>query len=616
MTAIVCLTQRSLPLARRIQAAIPGAAVHGLATRVAECDVPFADTRAHVGRLFQDGTPIVAICAAGILIRSIAPYLGNKRAEPPVLAVASDGSAIVPLIVAHGGGNKLARLLADVLGGKATLTTGGDVEFGFGLDDPPQGWVVANPEAAKGVTARLLAGQHVGLTVEAGEAAWLDSVFLPRHSREGGNPDGRPVDSRLRGNDEKGGILVTARAVFSETELVLHPPVLALGVGCERDAPADELFALAEASLAEAGLSPASVACVVSLDLKSDEAAVHALAAKLGVPARFFTAEQLLEETPRLAIPSDAVFREVGCHGVAEGAALAAVGSAGSLIFPKRKSARATCAIAQSTVSLDPDRVGRPRGKLSVVGMGPGQGSWRTPEASRALALASEIVGYRLYLDLLGDAIAGKPTHATELGEETARARRAIELAAEGRHVALVSSGDAGIYGLATLACELIAGATDPAWRRIELEFIPGISALQAAAARLGAPLGHDFCAISLSDLLTPWDAIERRLEAAGQGDFVIALYNPRSERRAWQLPRALEILKAHRPVDTPVALARNLGRADEAISVTTLSQLDPEDVDMLTLVMIGSSATRSLEFGGRAMIYTPRGYAQKRERA
>jgi cobalt-precorrin 5A hydrolase / precorrin-3B C17-methyltransferase len=393
---------------------------------------------------------------------------------------------------------------------------------------------------------------------------------------------------------------------------VLHPPVLALGIGCERGCTGDEIAALAQATLAEHGLAAGAVAAVVSLDIKTDEPALHDLAARLGVPARFFSAAELLAETPRLATPSEAVFRETGCYGVAEGAALAAVGRAGALIVPKRKSARATCAIARAAVPLDATRIGRARGRLAVIGIGPGDAAWRTAEADAALAASEDVVGLALYLDLLGAAIAGKGRHESGLGAEAERARRALDLAAAGRSVALVSSGDAGIYGLAALVLELIDREERPEWRRVALSVVPGVSALQAAAARLGAPLGHDFCAISLSDLLTPWPTIERRLIAAAQGDFVVALYNPRSARRRTQLGAARDILLKDRAPETPVALARNLGRAGERVSITTLAALDPQDVDMLTLVLVGSSATRRVP-GDPPRLYTPRGYAAKR---
>ncbi len=329
------------------------------------------------------------------------------------------------------------------------------------------------------------------------------------------------------------------------------------------------------------------------------------------MPARFFDPARLEAETPRLANPSDRVFREVGCHGVAEGAALAAAGPEGELIVAKTKSARATCAVARAPGPiLD---AGRPRGALAVVGLGPGAPDWRTPEASAAVRAASDLVGYRLYLDLSGPPAAGQIHHAYALGEEEIRVRAALDLAAEGRSVALVCSGDPGIYAMAALVFELLDREARADWKRVAVTVVPGVSALQAAAARIGAPLGHDFCAVSLSDLLTPWPAIEQRLKAAAEGDFVVALYNPVSKRRSRQLAAAVEILRTKRTGDTPVVLARNLGRPGEEIAVIALDELTPDRVDMLTVVLVGSTATRRVPRGeGGCWVYTPRGYAAK----
>jgi len=593
--AIIVLGPSALPLARKMKALLPGARIHAPAARRLEADVHFARAAPHIAALFAAGTPIVGLCAAGILIRAVAPLIDDKRGEPPVVAVAEDGSSAVPLLGGHRGANALARAIADLAGGHAALTTAGELRLGFALDEPPPGWRVANPERAKAVTAALLADEPVALRIEAGTADWLTASGA-RFA----------ADAPLA-------IRVTDRAASrDERALVLHPPVLALGIGCERGCTSAEIAALVETILAEHGLAAGAVAAIVSIELKLDEPALHEFAAQLGVPARFFTAAELLAQTPRLATPSDAVFRATGCYGVAEGAALAAVGTAGALVVPKRKSARATCAIARAAAPLDAARLGRAQGRLAIIGIGPGDPAWRTAEADAALAASEDVVGYGLYLDLLGADIAGKARHESGLGAEEERARRALDLAAAGSSVALVSSGDAGIYGLAALVFELIDREARPDWRRIALSVVPGVSALQAAAARLGAPLGHDFCAVSLSDLLTPWPVIERRLRAAAEGDFVVALYNPRSARRRTQLPAARAILLAHRAPETPVALARNLGRAGESVIVTTLGALSPEDVDMLTLVLIGSSTTRRVA-GDKPRLYTPRGYAAKR---
>jgi cobalt-precorrin 5A hydrolase/precorrin-3B C17-methyltransferase len=572
---------------------MPGAPLHGLAARVPDADMTFTDTIAHLRSLFAAGTPIVGICASGILIRALAPLLQDKRSEPPVLAVAEDGSTVVPLLGGHGGANALARRIATVTGGAAAVTTAGDLTLGVALDEPPKGWRIANPDAVKPLTAAMLAGAPVALRVESGDSAWLRAAYAFTEEA--------PL-----------GVCVShSTATPTHDRLVYRPPVLALGVGCERGVAPAELEELVRTTMARHDLAPDSVACVSSLSLKADEGAIHALAGSLGVPARFFSAEELAREEPRLATPSDIVRSAVGVAGVAEAAALASAGPDATLLVSKQRSARATCAVALALSDIDPWTVGRARGQLFVIGIGPGDAGWRTPEADAALAQASEIVGYGLYLDLLGSAIAGKHRHESALGAEEARARVALDLAAQGSSVALVSSGDAGIYGLATLVFELLERG-DAAWRRVAVRVCPGLSALQAAAARIGAPLGHDFCAISLSDLLTPWAEIERRLHAAADGDFVVALYNPASMRRRDQLRQAIAILKAQRPPETPVIIARNLGRTGETVTTVALASFDPESIDMLTLLLVGSSRTRSFASGAARWVYTPRGYATK----
>ncbi len=592
---VVFIAPSAEATARRAAAAL-GGALHGRAgADVAIPDVPGAVAE-HLRALFLAGRPVVGVMAAGILIRALAPVLARKGAEPPVVALAEDGSAAVPLLGGHRGANALAVRLADALGGQAAVTTAGDLSLGVALDAPPPGWRLERPADAKAAMAGLLAGRPARLS---GRAGWL-APLATRPSVTVAPEPAEPV----------------VLAVEGAEPLVWRRPRLALGVGCARSCPADELIGLARRALAEAGYAEAEVARVVSVDLKADEAAVHALAAALGVEARFFPPDRLERETPRLATPSATVFAEVGCHGVAEGAALAAAGPAATLAIAKRKTANATVAAAEIGEGGEP---GRPRGRLAVVGLGPGAADWRTPEATRLVAEAEEIVGYGLYLDLLGPLATGKALRDFPLGAETERCAYALERAGEGARVALVCSGDPGIYAMAALVMELLdRGAVSPAARRAEIVIAPGISALQAAAARAGALLGHDFCAVSLSDLLTPRETILRRLRAAAEGDFVIALYNPVSARRRTLLGEAREILLAHRPPDTPALLARDLGRPGERLAARTLASLDTAEVDMLTVVLVGSSASRAARSGdGRAgaggtWLYTPRGYAAR----
>jgi cobalt-precorrin 5A hydrolase / precorrin-3B C17-methyltransferase len=589
--AILILGESGATLGRQLRAALPGARLHGPRIRPGDWDETYERASIRIGQLFESGQPIIGICASGILIRSIAPLLAAKREEPPVVAVAEDGSVAVPLVGGHSGANALARAIAELTGGFAAITTAGDLRFGLALDEPPPGWNIADPARVKPILAALLAGEPVGLIEEAPGAAWLRAGQI-RWAEAGPHR-----------------VVVTDRAALPETDaLIFHPPILALGIGCERGCSAEEISDLAHSTLAAAGLSPKAVAAVVSIELKLAEPALHALAAELAVPTRFFPAARLLDETPRLTERSAAAFRATGCWGVAEGAALAAAGADGALVVAKQKSRRATCAVARAAQPIAANAIGRGRGKLAVIGIGPGDPSWRTPEASAALARATDVVGYGRYLDLLGGAIAGKRRHASAIGEEEARVRLALGLAAEGRSVALVSSGDAGIYGLAPLAFELLDNAGRADWNAIEIVVYPGISALQAAAARAGAPLGHDFCAISLSDLMTPWERIRARLEAASAADFVIALYNPRSERRRARLAEAAEILLRHRLRETPVFVGRNLGREGEERGIIQLCELADADIDMLTIVLVGSSQTCRID-GDPPHLYTRRGY-------
>ncbi len=247
-------------------------------------------------------------------------------------------------------------------------------------------------------------------------------------------------------------------------------------------------------------------------------------------------------------------------------------------------------------------------GRLRIVGLGPGPASWLTPEASAALAEATDLLGYAPYLDRLSLAPSQR-RHASDNREELARARHALSLAAAGHAVAVVSGGDPGIFAMAAAVFEAVERG-EPQWRALDIEVLPGVSAMQAAAARLGAPLGHDFCAISLSDNLKPWDIVARRLRAAAGGDFVIALYNPASTARPRRIHDAFDLLRGCKSADTPVAFARAVGRADERLTRSTLGEVDPALVDMATLVMIGSSETRYVaRESAEPWMLTPRSY-------
>lgn len=589
---VVVALSRSGEATAHAVAKVLDAQVHGREGRVDVADAFFANALDHVRDLFAAGVPVVGVCASGILIRAVAPLLADKTTEPPVVSVSDDGAVVVPLLGGHRGANKLAARISNALGAVAAVTTAGDVALGVALDEPPAGWRLVNREDAKGAVATLLAGG--GATVK-GDAPWLTL------------PPGEALQISA---------MMESVPDLGPAHLHFAPQVLTIGVGCARNCPPDELAALVAQTLAEAGLSAAAVHSVNTIDLKADEPAVIALARDLDVPLRLFPADALEAETLRLANPSDVVFAEVGTHGVSEAAALAQAGTDATLYVAKQKTANATCAVALAPAPLLVAQ-GRARGKLSIVGIGPGQAAWRTPEVSFMVAQAEELVGYGLYIDLLGPLAIDKERSDFPLGGEEDRCRYALEQAGKGKTVALVCSGDAGIYAMGALVFELLdrgpdeMGVSDAA-RRVEVVCSPGVSALQGAAARAGAPLGHDFCAISLSDLLTPRDDILRRLKAAAEGDFVIAFYNPVSKTRRTLLAEARDILLQHRPAGTPVMLATSLGRPEENLRYRRLDQLEVDEVDMLTVVLVGSSNSRLAQLGEGPRMFTPRGYARK----
>ena len=583
---VMALSRSGEAVAHKVAAAL-GLAVHGREGRVDQADAYFGNALDHARDLFAAGVPIIGVCASGILIRAVAPLLSDKRSEPPVLSVSDDGSVVIPLLGGHRGANRLAQEIATVLEAKAAVTTAGDVAIGVALDAPPAGYRLANPLDAKDAMAAILAGEGISLTGE--------NIF------------------DLEANGGAVNLVVSEAPVEGNAKtLVYHPQTYVVGVGCARNADAEELWSLVTTTLQNAGIAQGAVACVATIDLKGDEPAMNTVAKRLGVPLRLFTAEEL--EAQKIANPSDVVFAEVGCHGVSEGAALAA--SDGKLVVEKTKAANTTCAIARANAPIT-EMKGRSRGRLSVVGIGPGQATWRTPEVSKLVAEADELVGYGLYIDLLGPLAHGKIRSDFPLGGEEDRCRYALERAGEGRNVALVCSGDAGIYAMGALTFELLdrspeaLGVSDAA-RRVDVVCSPGVSALQGAAARAGAPLGHDFCTISLSDLLTPRDDIIRRLHAAAEGDFVIAFYNPVSKTRRTLLAEARDILLQHRPADTPVMLASSLGRPEEYVRYRRLADLEVDEVDMLTVVLVGSSNSRLAQLGEGPRMFTPRGYARK----
>lgn len=539
--AIVILGQGSLATARSIQQVYPGALIHGLAGRVEGADQAYSEFGATVRQLYQQGTPIIALCAAGIVIRTLAALLLEKGEEPAVLAVAEDGSAVVPLLGGLGGVNIMAREIAAALGVAAAITTSGELRFGTCLLNPPQGYQLADLELGKRFVSDLLAGEQVRIE---GAAPWLEQANLPQ-------------DQQARLSIHVG----SAERVPAANELLIYPKNT--WVTCR---PGVGLAARVRQALQQDGIAVQSLACLLADDADMASGELHEAALELGVPLRF---------TALAAGPDIVIHSAAG--------------------------------------PVDLAQLGRPRGRLAVIGLGPGAAELMVPAVKAELARCSDVLGYETYVRMAGPFRADQVQHCTDNREEMQRARHAFELAAQGRSVVVVSSGDPGVFAMAAAVLEALHESSDPAWQRVELEILPGVSASLATAAQAGAPLGHDFCVMSLSDNLKPWFIIEKRLDLACQADLALAFYNPISRSRPWQLGRALEIVAQHRLAATPVVLGRDIGRPGQTLRTTTLGQLTPDQVDMRTMVLIGSSTTCAFpRVGGGEWVYTPRWYGEK----
>jgi cobalt-precorrin 5A hydrolase / precorrin-3B C17-methyltransferase len=487
---LIAVTAAGRAAAARLAASWPG--------ETRSYDGPAAQS---LPRAWGECDGIVCFLAAGAVIRLIAPLLGDKHTDPAVVCVDEAARFAVALAGGHAGGaNALAARAAAVLGAEPVITTASDAAGLPGLDD--LGWPAEGAVAA--VTRALLDGDPVAL--EADETWPLPPLQVV--------PAGEEAGYR---------ILVTDRVVpADERTVLLRPPSLVAGVGASRNVSGAEVLGLVEETLAAAGLSPASVTALATVDAKAAEPGLVAAARQRGWPLLTYPAARLAAVP--VPNPSEAALAAVGTPSVAEAAALA---SADVLVVPKRKSAMATVAIGQI----------HPRGRLAVIGIGPGARDLLPPRAVAELRRASVVVGLGQYLDQIRDLLRpGTRVLESGLGAEEERAKAAVAEAGQGHAVALVGSGDAGVYAMASPALQQADGG-------IDVTVVPGITASLAAAALLGAPLGHDHAVISLSDLHTPWPVIERRVRAAAEADYVTVFYNPRSSGRHWQLGAALAVL-------------------------------------------------------------------------
>jgi cobalt-precorrin 5A hydrolase/precorrin-3B C17-methyltransferase len=518
----------------------------------------------------------VVVLATGATVRLIAPLLEDKAHDPAVVCLDDAGRYAVVLCGAHRGGNELARSLGALVGAEPVLTTATDALGTIAFDQLPG--LVASGNVARGTSA-LLAGE--GVRVESPNGWPVPPVLAALH-----DPDARVA------------VVVSDRRDHAGAAVVLHPRSLVVGIGTASDAtPADTRAAL-DRVLEGSGLAEASIGRVATIDRRQAHPALAAVGAHLEVPVVGFSSAVLA--TVSVPHPSETVREAVGTGSVAEAAALAAAGPGAQLVVEKATSPRVTVAIARRS---------GPEGALAVVGLGPGNPEHRTPAAERAVRHAEVVVGYTGYLDQCRDLLGrGQQVEGFALGAEMERARFALAQAAAGRRVALVCSGDAGVYAMASPVLE-IAGTPEPdgslPFAGVDVELVPGVTASLAAAAVLGAPLGHDHAIISLSDVHTSWEHIAARVAAAARSDYVIVLYNPRSARRTWQIEKAKAIMLEHRSAATPVGMVTDAARANQRVLLGTLGELPCEEITMTTCVIVGSSTT--VVANGRMV--TPRGY-------
>ena len=594
---IIAFTRKGCVLARKLAERLDAGApsVCGPARFADELEIDaYESLEAWTASHFAADDALVFVGASGIAVRAIAPHVRDKFTDPAVVSVDEAGRIAVPLLSGHvGGANELACKVASVTGGIAAVSTATDVNGLFAVDEwaARRGYAIVERSIAKEVSVALLDGRHVGF--------FADVVV-----------DGMP-DGVVEGSADVGFAVSLDDTCMPFTRtLHLVPRTVTVGVGCRKGTESAVLERAVLKALAQAHVSVHAVERIASIDVKKDEPAILELAAKMGWDCAFYSAEELEAVSGDFA-SSEFVKSTVGVDNVCERAACA---QGGSLIMGKQAGDGVTVAIADgacnpaSTACADDAGAcgqmgGTVDGKLFIIGLGPGGALDMSGRARAAVEQSDLLVGYTVYVDLLRGEFPEKEVLTTPMRKEVERCRMALEKAAGGRTVAVVCSGDPGVYGMAGLIYELAGD-----YPAVSIEVIPGVSASNGGAAVLGAPLMHDYCVISLSDLLTPWETIERRLVAASEADFVMSLYNPSSHKRPDYLKRACDILLAHKDPSTVCGTVRNIGREGEEAHVMTLAELRDTQVDMFTTVFIGNSQTKVID--GRMV--TPRGYLQR----
>ncbi|HBG92438.1 MAG: precorrin-3B C(17)-methyltransferase [Nitrospirae bacterium GWF2_44_13] len=600
-TAIFYITANSFALAKKLNSLYPDAKAFKFKP----------DT---LSKFWGKHKSFIFIMATGIVVRTIAPLIKDKTTDPAVIVLDEKEKHAISLLSGHlGGANKLAKEIAEFLGGQAVITTASDVNNMTSIDlwAKENGLIIDNCNLVPQVATRFINKGKLKVYSEV-------EIKMP----EGFLRTDKPSSADVLITNKKD--LFTHSPIHPFTQLYLRPKNLIIGIGCNRGTSANEIEDAVKKALAEKKLSFLSIHSVATIDIKAGEKGLNEFVRAYGFPIKTFTANEL--NSLRGIQKSALVFKATGAYAVAEPAALLASG-ADKLLLKKQKMGNVTVAVSEiksryalcvmrnklkdKNPSLITDYGLRGIGKLYIVGTGPGSVEHITPYAQKAIRNSDVIVGYGTYIELIKELIKDKEIVSTGMTHEIDRCKKAVELAISGRTVSVISGGDPGIYAMAGLVFEVLKSHQPSAIsHQLSVEVIPGVSALNACAARLGAPLMHDFASISLSDRLTPWRLIEKRLDAAAKADFVIILYNPKSKGRAEHIDRAREIILKCRKPETPVGIVKGAMRENERVIITDLKNMLEHDIDMQTTVIIGNSQT----FVWDNRMITPRGYENKRQ--
>lgn len=599
--AVITLTRGGRRTGARIQAALKEHEVtlYGKKEHIAAGDEELAlPIGKFVGELWEKFEAIVFVTASGIAVRAMAGHLKGKGIDPAVVVVDENAEHSISLLSGHHGANTLAREIALRIGGEAVITTSTEVQGKVSVEALAEslGLAVEDYREVKAVNAAIANGKAVEVYSEIELDAKRELNIKPWSALD---------KSRVPK------IVITNKLIDTEGVL-LRPRNLVLGLGARNGIDKGRLLEAVLQGLKAKGLSVKSVKAIATIDVRAREEGFMGAASALGVPLISISKEGIREVEGGYR-SSSYVKKRMGVGAVCEPCAVLA-GNNARLIVGKTRFKGITLAVAEEE-GLGTSRHSGPllrkacrrsaeKGKIYLVGLGPGGRGHLTQRAVTAVNAADVVVSYTGYLPYISELVTGKEVISGGMGSEVERAKAALKKADEGWRVAVVSSGDPGIYAMASVVLECAREMKV----KPSIEVVPGITAASAAAALLGAPLGHDFAVVSLSDLLTPWEVIEKRLEAAAKGDYCIVLYNPQSRGRKGHLRKAVGIIKKYRRPSTPAGVVRNAMRRGENVVVTTLGEMPSHDVDMHSIVIIGNSES----FLYHQWIVTPRGYRGK----